>query len=57
MDITSRYTIIPNGQGLLSLKHFFDQRTDKEPSLETLLRLTSANTQLLFIRWQVLQTN
>ena len=39
MDITSRHTIIPNGEGLLSLKHFFDQRTVKEPSLETLLRL------------------
>ena len=40
MEITSRYTIIPNGEGLLSLKHFFDQRAVKEPSAETLLRLT-----------------
>ena len=40
MDITSRHTIIPNGEGLLSLKHYFDQRTVKEPSLERLLRLT-----------------
>ena len=39
MDITSFYTVIPNGEGLLALKHFFDLRTDKEPRSETLLRL------------------
>ena len=39
MDITSFYTVIPNGEGLLALKHFFDLRTVKEPSSETLLRL------------------
>jgi len=39
MDITSLYTVTPNGEGLLALKHFFDSRTAKEPSSETLLRL------------------
>jgi len=39
MDITSLYTVIPNGEGRLALKHFFDLRTVKEPSLGTLLRL------------------
>ena len=39
MDITSLYTVIPNGEGPLALKHFFDLRTVKEPSSETLLRL------------------
>ena len=39
MDITSLYTVIPNGEGLLALKHFFDLRTVKKPSSETLLRL------------------
>ena len=39
MDITSLYTVIPNGEGFLALKHFFDLRTIKEPSSETLLRL------------------
>ena len=39
MNITSLYTVIPDGEGLLDLKHFFDFRTVKEPSLETLLRL------------------
>ena len=27
VDITSLYTVIPNGEGLLALKHFFDLRT------------------------------
>ena len=38
-DITSLYTVIPNSEGLQALTHFFDQRTVKEPSSETLLRL------------------
>ena len=39
MDITSLYTVIPNNEGLSALKYFFDQRTVKEPSTDTLLRL------------------
>ena len=39
MDISSLYTMIPNSASLLALKYFFDQRTVKEPSSETLLRL------------------
>ena len=35
MDITYLYTIIPNGEGLPALKHFFDL----SPIKETLLRL------------------
>jgi len=37
MDITSLYTVIRNGEGLLALRHFFDQRTVKEPKSEKLL--------------------
>ena len=39
MDISSLYTVNANSEGLLALKYFFDQRTVKEPSSETLLRL------------------
>ena len=38
IDITSLYTVVPNDEGLLARKHFFDQRTVKEPSSETLFR-------------------
>ena len=38
MDIISLYTVIPNCEGL-SPQTFFDLRTVKEPSSETLLRL------------------
>ena len=39
MDITSLYTVIPNNEGLLALKYFFNQRPIKKPSSQTLLRL------------------
>ena len=39
MDISSLYTVIPNSEGLQALRYSFDQRTVKEPSSETLLRL------------------
>ena len=39
MDITSLYTVIPNGEGILAHKHFFDLRTVKEVSSETIIRL------------------
>ena len=59
----SPFTVIPDDEGLRALKHFFHQRTVKEPCSEKLLRKTtqssqtSTNTQLLFIRWQLLQAN
>ena len=34
------FIVIPNNGGLGALKYFFDQRIVKEPSSETLLRLT-----------------
>ena len=37
VDVTSLYIFIPKDGGLRTLKHFFDQRTVKEPSSETLL--------------------
>ena len=44
MDIISLDTVILNGKCLLALKHFFDQRTGKEPSSET--RIHSAEIVL-----------
>ena len=48
MDITYLYTVIPNDEGLRALKHFFDHRTVKEPSSETLLRSAE---QVLILNW------
>ena len=39
MDVKSLYTVIPNDEGLRALRHFFDRRTVKEPSTDTLIRL------------------
>lgn len=39
VETTSLYTVIPNDEGLLALKHFFYQRIVKEPRSETPLRL------------------
>ena len=39
LDATYLYTVIPNDEGLWALKHFSDQRTVKELSSKTLLRL------------------
>ena len=39
MDIKSLYNVIFNDEGLRALKNFFDHRTVKKPSSETLLRL------------------
>ena len=36
MDVKSLYTVIPNDEGLRALRHFFDRRTVKEPSTDTL---------------------
>ena len=39
MDFKSLYTVIPNDGGLQALAYFLDQRTVKEPSTHTLVRL------------------
>ena len=39
MDIPLSYTVIPNHEGLLACKYFLDQRANKQPSTETLIRL------------------
>lgn len=40
------YTVIPNDEGLLALKHFFDQHVVKEPCSETLLHLAKLSAVL-----------
>lgn len=39
MDVKSLYTVIPHRDGLLALKHFFDNRPSPDPPTATLLRL------------------
>ena len=39
MDVKSLYTVIPDDGGVQALAYFFDQRTVKEPSTHTLVRL------------------
>ena len=48
MDITSLYAVIPNGEGLLTFKHFVDLRTVKESSSEALLRLAELVLQCAY---------
>ena len=48
VDMTSLFTVISNNEGLRALKNFFDQRTDKEPSSETLLCQTEPVLTLNF---------
>ena len=38
-DITSSYTVIPNNEGIQTLKYFLNHRPVKKPNSETLLRL------------------
>ena len=57
MDITSIYTVIPNDEGLRALRHFFDQRTVKEPCSETLLRLAELALTLNCFSFIVTTTN
>ncbi len=39
MDVKSLYTVIPNTDGLVALKHFLDLRPSQDPPTSTLLRL------------------
>ena len=39
MDIKSLYTVIPNDEGLVSLKYFLDKREVKDPPTDTLVRM------------------
>ena len=39
MDVKSLYTVIPNSDGLTTLKHFLDLRPTQNPPTSTLLRL------------------
>ena len=39
MDIKSLYTVIPNDEGLVSLKYFLDKREVKDPLTDTLVRM------------------
>ena len=60
MDIKSLCTVIPNGEGLLALKHFFDKPTLREPSSETPLRLGELELTLMtnfFHSGQLLQAD
>eukprot|EP00794_Sanderia_malayensis_P002349 gene2348-2705_t len=39
MDVKSLYTVIPNADGLIALKHFLDRRSSQDPPTNTLVRL------------------
>ena len=39
MNIKSLYTVIPNNDGLLALRHFLNKRPVQEPPSHTLVRL------------------
>ena len=39
MDVKSLYTIIPHAEGLSAIKYFLEQRIDKTPPTDTIVRL------------------
>ena len=39
MDVVSLYTVIPHGEGLKALEHFFNTRNVQDPPTNTIIRL------------------
>lgn len=57
MDIKSLYTVIPNNDGFVTLRHFLNKQSALTQPIVRLAELVLTLKKQLHIRWQLLPAN